>query len=344
MAQGQTDVRDQRVFRVGLAEQHADAGGFGLLAMPVVGGSDHDHRQLRGPWVGADVARQLEAVHAGHLHIGDEHLGQLHLQLLHGIEPVDGIGYLVVVLRQQPAGLDAHDLGVVGHQHQRLCRGLGGARRHGRGRAFGFEPLFLGTPFGQALRIPLGLFSGTLRGRNAFSLEALGPRTLGGHLLGRKPLCFQALGFDAPDFLALGLGTFGLNTVGPRTLGDRLLGRKALCFQTLGFDAPDFLALGLGTFGLNALGPRTLGDRLLGRKALCFQALGFDAPDFLALGLGTFGPKASGFGLIDRQALRFAFDRFKAGLLLPLISLGARLRRAFGVGARCRQTFLAGAP
>ena len=124
LAHGQADVRDQRVFRIGLAQQHADAGRVGLLAVAVVGGGDHDHRQLRGLRVGADVARELEAVHAGHLHVGDEHVGQLRLHLLHGVEPVVGIGHLVLVLRQQAAGLDAHDLGVVGHQHQGLRRGL----------------------------------------------------------------------------------------------------------------------------------------------------------------------------------------------------------------------------
>ena len=281
--------------------------------MAVVGGGDHDHRQLRGLRIAADLPRQLEAVHAGHFHVGDHHVGQAGLHLLHGVEPVVGVGDLVLVLRQQAARLDAHDLGVIGHQHQGLRRALdGAARQHGDAfglGTFGGGAYLLGVYFGQAQGLGPGL--GLARGLCG--------------LLGRKSL-YLALGFQRSDPLAFGsLGGFA-SKVGREAAGLGTLRRQPLFFGT-----PFRLTLRLGPgFGLACglfrceASSLTLG--FLDGNTFTFGSFGGLALtfDLDALGLDAFGVQAFVFGTEFGLALQLGpCRRVATGLLVVAQRVGA---------------------
>jgi hypothetical protein len=94
------------------------------------------------------------------------------LQLQHGILSVNGVEYLVVVLRQQAPSFDPYQLRVVGDHHHGLVGRFCGACWFGQGRHSGFI-LF-------ALRIQTQLLSkrrfflGRLLGRSGLGRLALG--------------------------------------------------------------------------------------------------------------------------------------------------------------------------
>src|SRR6185295_14814745 len=119
------DLREQLGFLVGLAEELVHPEGRGLAAM-LLGGPrrDHDDRDVLGARVAADVAREVEAVHARHFDV-DEHDGRQRLaHLLERLEAVLRRDHLVALALEQ-AGRDlAHRERVVDHHDD---------RRHGRG-------------------------------------------------------------------------------------------------------------------------------------------------------------------------------------------------------------------
>ncbi|OIQ82611.1 hypothetical protein GALL_355940 [mine drainage metagenome] len=125
-----------------------DAELLGVVAV-LVGDArrDHDHRQVARALVGANVAREVEAVHARHLDVGQHDVGQRALQLLERVEAVLGQHHVVAVAAEEALGHAAHRDRVVDHQHgvgrhqrQIVEIGLERARRAGAGARLVHQP------------------------------------------------------------------------------------------------------------------------------------------------------------------------------------------------------------
>ena len=89
--------------------------------------------------VAADVARQVEAVHARHLDVRQHHRRPLFLQPLQRLQAVGGQRHAVAFALQQTLRHAAHGDGVVHHQHQRRsgrCRRPAAPVAAARHRAF----------------------------------------------------------------------------------------------------------------------------------------------------------------------------------------------------------------
>ena len=114
------DVLQQLGLRVRLAEEHVHAEFRGLAAVLVRGARrDHDDRHVARARIAAQVARQVEAVHARHLDVDQHHVGQRVLHLRERIQPVLGRQHLVALALEQAAGDLAHGERVVHHHDQR---------------------------------------------------------------------------------------------------------------------------------------------------------------------------------------------------------------------------------
>ncbi|MPM16284.1 hypothetical protein SDC9_62662 [bioreactor metagenome] len=90
---------------------------------------DHDDGQILQACVGADVACQVEAVHARHFDVGQHHRWTLFLQALQCLQTVGRHAHAVAFALQQTLRHAAHGDGVVDHQHQRYLR-RAGRQRH----------------------------------------------------------------------------------------------------------------------------------------------------------------------------------------------------------------------
>ena len=173
----------------------------------------------------AHLACQLQTVQAGHLGVGEQHVGHLQLHLAQRRKAVFGQHDLEAVPFEQPTQLDAHDLGIVGHQHHglgaraRQGRRRRGAQRPGRGRGRGRRRdgsrarRGLDGAFGQALvEQLLGMLPGGFVGGAAASF-ALGGRGLAlrlQHGLGALACRGHGLGLPAGQGQGQGLVVRGL--------------------------------------------------------------------------------------------------------------------------------------
>ena len=68
----------------------------GLLA-----GRQHHDRHARGAVIGAQAARELEAVHVRHVHIGDDEVGKLRTDLTQRLDPIGRDGDLVATSQER---------------------------------------------------------------------------------------------------------------------------------------------------------------------------------------------------------------------------------------------------
>jgi ornithine cyclodeaminase len=225
------------------------------------------------------------------------------------------------VLHEQAARLDAHDLGVVGHQHQRLRRALDGTARQ-RCSAFGFGALGGGACLlgRKALQLELGFQRSDPFAFSPLGGFALKPRrqAYGLGTLGRQPLVF-----GTPFSLALRLGP-GFGVACGLLRGQARGG--ALDFR--GGDA-----LALGSFDRLALN--------LGRDALCLLQFLRPALFFgttvgqtlrlgpgLRLAFGLLGGEASSLMLGSLGGSKFTFCAF--GGLAPAFCRDALLLLLLG--------------
>jgi hypothetical protein len=246
------------------------------------------------------------------------------------------------VLRQQAARLDAHDLGVVGHQNQRLRRALDGAARQ-RGSAFGFGTLGGGTCLlgRKAPQLELGL-----QRSNPFAFRPLGGFALkpGRQAFGLGTLGRQPLRFGTPFSLALRLGPrFGVacGLLRGAALGGALglRGSGALSLDSFGC-----LALSFGRDALRLLQllrPALLFGTPVGQTLrlglglrLAFGLLGSEASSLM---LGPFGGGRFRFGAFDGLASAFSRDALRLLLLgHPAFAFGAEFGLTLQFGPRGR--------
>ena len=289
---------------------------------------------MGGAGVGAHGAGERQAVHAGHFDVGDQHLRRLLGDDGQRRLPVFRQRHAELVRRQQPAGLDAHHLGVIDHHHQGLgCAAgrTGGCRRwRGRGqrrigRGLGLRG-HAGGGFGGALLLQRLGSGGLPLGFGAFGLDAFG---------------FDAGRLQAGRCLALSLLPRGLGALGGLSFGEQALLVEAGLLKPRLFDAfglqPRLFSArgGLGlTGGFLASGRFGIGGVLLGLQAfeLGLQ-LGLQCAGRFGLTLGL----QPGGGL----ALQLALMCFLAQGLLTRRFVGGQAL-AFGFGGRRALGFLAG--
>ena len=112
--------RQQILFRIRLAEVVLDAQRGRVVAMLLRNArGDHDDGQVAQASVAADVAHQVEAVHARHFDVAQHQGRAFFCQALDGVEAVFGQHHSVAFALEQALGHAAHGEGVVDHQHQR---------------------------------------------------------------------------------------------------------------------------------------------------------------------------------------------------------------------------------
>ena len=127
------DQAEQLFFGIRLAQVVVDAEFLGVFAV-LLGDArgDHDDRQVLQPRVAADVARQVEAVHARHLDVRQHHRRLFLGQPLQGLQAVGRQRHPIAFALQQALRHAAHGDGIVHHQDQRNLR-----RRRCRGQPAG---------------------------------------------------------------------------------------------------------------------------------------------------------------------------------------------------------------
>jgi hypothetical protein len=313
------NVADQLRFRIRLAKHDVNPGGGGFGTQLVIVGGHHDDRHLRGTRIGTHLTRELHAVHAGHVHIGDQQVGRRMLDLSRCIEPIFGRHHLVAMARQQPGGLDPHDLRIISHHHDGFFLGfLSGNKRWRRNGA----------------RPTRGFIGGLTL---AFLLDRSLDRQPFFVFLAQGFLYRQASGFAASGFVGGLTGDFAAGCF----LRSPMLGLPTSSFlggQALGLATGNFLGgLTCGFIGSPPLGLAT--SRFLTSRFLGSQALGLATGSFLRgltcgfigsppLGLSTgrfltsASSASSGFGFLTS---RFLTSRFLGGQALGLAT-GSFLR------------------
>ena len=127
------DQAEQLIVGVGLAQIVIHAQLHRMLAVLLSNTRcDHDDREIAQRRIRADVARQVEAVHAWHFDVGQHHRGALFLQSFQRLQTVGSQHHSVAFALQQALRDAAHSDRVVHHQHQRhlaRCRSCRGGHR-----------------------------------------------------------------------------------------------------------------------------------------------------------------------------------------------------------------------
>ena len=148
--------------RLGEVVGGAQRRGLLLVLLPRAAGDDDDGQVLV---VGqeAQLADQLEAVHARHLEVGEHQIEGLGAQLVHAVDAVDRQGDLDAQALEGHLGELAHRQRVVDEQHPQRA-----PRRRPPARA--------GRPRAAACRVLRGPGRRTRRGRRAWPGAACAPR------------------------------------------------------------------------------------------------------------------------------------------------------------------------